>query len=438
MKTIEKIRDNAAVIGIVGLGYVGLPLARLFTQNGIRVIGFDIDGDKISSLNKGLSYIKHISSASVKEMLNNNLFVGTEDFSKLSEVDVIIICVPTPLTKFSEPDLTPVLETGKTIAKFIKPGQLVVLESSTYPGTTDTELAGVLEHSGLKKDKDFFLAYSPEREDPGNEEFSTSGIPKVVGADSEESKDLVIALYESVINQVVPVITTRTAEAVKLTENIFRSVNIALVNELKVIFDAMEIDVWEVIEAASTKPFGYMPFYPGPGLGGHCIPIDPFYLAYKAREYGISTKFIELAGEINTAMPNYVVGKITLALNSIVQKPVSSSRILLLGLSYKKDVDDTRETPSLVIMKQLMSAGAQVDFHDPYISKIGVMREHPELKDKKGVELQVEQLESYDAIVICTDHSSIDYKLIAKHAKLVIDTRNAMKGMVLQGELIKA
>ncbi len=435
---LEKIRSKQAVIGIIGLGYVGLPLAKSFTNKNIQVVGFDIDEAKITSLGKGESYIKHISSDAIKEMKGNNLFRATSEFSQLSQVDVIIICVPTPLSKFREPDLSPVLDTANTISKYIKKGQLIILESSTYPGTTDEELAAVLELSGLQKGVDFFVAYSPEREDPGNKAFSTASIPKIVGADSEESRELAVALYESVISEVVAVSSTRTAEAVKLTENIFRSVNIALVNELKIIFDAMGIDVWEVIDAAATKPFGYMPFYPGPGLGGHCIPIDPFYLTFKAREFGISTKFIELAGEINTFMPTYVVDKINVALNNTAGKAISVSKILLLGLSYKKDIDDTRETPTLVIMKQLISLGSEVDFHDPFVAKIGAMRDHPGLQGKRGVALDAESLKDYDAVVVCTDHSTVDYGLIGEHAKLVIDTRNAMTGLPMNGHLVKA
>jgi UDP-N-acetyl-D-glucosamine dehydrogenase len=437
-KNLKKIKSKQAIIGIIGLGYVGLPLSKSFTNQSIKVIGFDIDEAKITSLDQGKSYIKHISNDAIAEMKDGNLFQPTSEFSKLSDVDVIIICVPTPLSKSRDPDLSPVLDTAKTIAKYIKKGQLIILESSTYPATTDEELGGALELSGLTKGIDFFIAYSPEREDPGNKVFSTSTIPKIVGADTKESRDLAVALYESIISKVITVSSSRTAEAVKLTENIFRSVNIALVNELKVIFDAMGIDIWEVVDAAATKPFGYMPFYPGPGLGGHCIPIDPFYLTYKAREFGISTKFIELAGEINTFMPAYVVSKLGTALNNTAGKAISGSRILLLGLSYKKDIDDTRETPTLVIMKHLISLGSTVDFHDPFVEKIGIMRDHPELQGKYGVSLDSESLKNYDAVVICTDHSMVDYSLIGNYAKLIVDTRNAMSGLTVTGHLVKA
>ena len=437
-ENLEKIKSNRAVIGIIGLGYVGLPLARSFVDKNISVIGFDIDEQKISSLKKNKSYIKHISNDVVTQMNAGDFFDSSSNFSRLSSVDVIIICVPTPLTKFREPDLSPVLETAKTISRYLKKGQLIVLESSTYPGTTDEDLANVLELSGLKKGKDFYLAYSPEREDPGNEHFSTSIIPKIVGADSDNALNLALAVYSGVISSVIPVNGTRTAEAVKLTENIFRSVNIALVNELKIIFDAMGIDVWEVIEGASTKPFGYMPFYPGPGLGGHCIPIDPFYLTSKAREFGISTKFIELAGEINTMMPSYVVEKITLALNEYPKKPIHSSKILILGLSYKKDIDDTRESPSFTIMKQLLQRGAEVDYYDPFVPQIGILRDHPDLHGKYGIDFNKKTIKLYDCVVICTAHSDFDYDLIANNANLVIDTRNAMSGYKIKGHLIKA
>ena len=436
--TLKKLETKEAIVGIIGLGYVGLPLANSFTSKNIKVIGFDIDEEKIKFIEKNSSYINHISNETILEMKSNGSFKATSDFSELVKVDIIIICVPTPLTQFRQPDLRPVLDTANTVSKYLRKGQLVVLESSTYPGTTDEQLSETLEKSGLKSGIDFFLAYSPEREDPGNKNFSTSSIPKVVGADTSESLKLVLALYETVISEVVSVSSSRTAEAVKLTENIFRSVNIALVNELKVVFDAMGIDVWEVIDAASTKPFGYMPFYPGPGLGGHCIPIDPFYLTYKAREFGISTRFIELAGEINTAMPDYVVNKISLALNNFLGKPLSSSKIIIIGLSYKKDLDDMRETPSVVIMKQLMSQGADVEFHDPFLDTIGALRDHPELNGKKGIELNAKNIEQADVVVICTNHTPIDYGLIASSSKVIVDTRNAMKGFEIKGYLIKA
>lgn len=435
---LQKIKLKNINIGIIGLGYVGLPLARSFTDKDISVLGFDIDSIKIDLLNQDKSYIKHISDKEIKEMKKKDLFKVTCDFSLLKNVDVIIICVPTPLNSKQEPDLTAVLDTANSITNHLNKGQLVVLESSTYPGTTDEDLADVLQKGGLKKNIDFYLAYSPEREDPGNMNFSTSTIPKIVGADDKKSLDLAVAMYNLVIDVVIPVNGTRVAEAAKLTENIFRSVNIALVNEFKVIYDAMGIDVWEVIKAASTKPFGYMPFYPGPGLGGHCIPIDPFYLTYKANEFGVATKFIQLAGEINTMMPSYVTTKIIDGIKRLFKKNIKESRILIMGISYKKDIDDTRESPSFVIMKELITNEAKVDFSDPYISQIGKLRDHPELYGKKGTRISAKNIKSYDAIVICTAHTDFDYDLLAKSAKLIIDTRNAMDGYDVKGNLVKA
>ena len=430
--------DKKINICIIGLGYVGLPLAKSFTNKDISVLGFDIDISKIKSINKDKSYIKHISDADIKEMKKKDLFKATENFSFLKEVDVIIICVPTPLNLEQEPDLKAVLDTAHTISNYLRKGQLVILESSTYPGTTDEDLAKVLEKNGLKKNVDFYLAYSPEREDPGNKYYSTRTIPKIVGADNENSLGLAVATYQEVIETVIPVNSTRVAEAAKLTENIFRSVNIALVNEFKIIYDAMGIDVWEVIDAASSKPFGYMPFYPGPGLGGHCIPIDPFYLTYKAKEFGVATRFIELAGEINTMMPNFVVNKIVNSINNFTKKNIKECKILVLGLSYKKDIDDTRETPSFVIMEKLISLGAEVDFSDPYISKIGKLRNHPNLYGKKGIKISSETLNSFDAVVISTAHSDFDYDLLAKNATLIIDTRNVMDSFKVNGNIVKA
>ena len=371
----EKMSSKQATIGIIGLGYVGLPLAEAFCEQEINVLGFDVDAEKIKFLAANKSYIKHIPDAVITKMRDANIFDATDDFSKLSEVDAIVICVPTPLSKHREPDLGPVLNTGQSIVPYLRKGQLVVLESSTYPGTTDEELANVLEQSGLKKDEDFFLAYSPEREDPGNKDFGTSSIPKIIGADTEAARAMAVALYEGVISEVIPVASSRTAEAIKLTENIFRSVNIALVNELKIIFDAMGIDVWDVINGAATKPFGFMPFYPGPGLGGHCIPIDPFYLTYKAREFDVPTRFIELAGEINTNMPRLVVSKLAEALSLYAEKSVNGAKILILGMAYKKNVDDMRESPSLVLTELLEARGAHVDYHDTYVPVIPHTRE---------------------------------------------------------------
>lgn len=438
MSRLERIKNKQAVIGIVGLGYVGLPLARAFCHQGINVVGFDIDLEKIDLLEKAQSYIRHISNEVIETMRSGGFFQVTSDFSLIADVDVIIICVPTPLSKHREPDLGPVLSTGQSIMPHLQKGQLVVLESSTYPGTTDTELAAVLEQSGLKKDEDFFLAYSPEREDPGNESYSTSTIPKIVGADTPEAREMVAAVYDGVISQVVPVSSSRTAEAIKLTENIFRSVNIALVNELKVIFDAMDIDVWDVIDGAATKPFGFMPFYPGPGLGGHCIPIDPFYLTYKAREYEVPTRFIELAGEINTKMPQLVVGKTAQALSLISQKALNGANILIIGMAYKKNVDDMRESPSLILTELLEAEGAEVAYHDPFVPIIPHTREHDELAGRESVDLTPETVSGFDIVLISTNHDGLDYQLLADDAKIIVDTRNAMKEFQGRAVVVKA
>lgn len=438
MNLLTKIKSKKAVIGIVGLGYVGLPLAFAFRKKKFKVIGFDIDQKKIKSLDKGKSFLSHISDTDIKKMNLKNGFSSTTDFSRLKEVDAIIICVPTPLSKFKKPDLEPVYQTGKTVSKYLKKGQIVVLESSTYPGTTNPELKNILERSGLLSGEDFYLAYSPEREDPGNKNFSTSIIPKIVGADDSKTTKLVYELYKQVISKVVEVSSTQVAEAAKLTENIFRSVNIALVNELKVIYDEMGIDVWEVIEAASTKPFGFMPFYPGPGLGGHCIPIDPFYLTYKAKEFGINTKFIELAGEINTNMPNIVINKLTYALSEFTNKSINKSKILIIGMAYKKDVDDMRESPSLILYELLQKYGANVDYHDDYVKQIPSTREHKNLEGLKSIKLTSSNLKKYDALLISTDHSYINYKFLSKNSDLIIDTRNAMDNIQGKAKVVKA
>jgi UDP-N-acetyl-D-glucosamine dehydrogenase len=438
VSTLDKIQSKQAIIGIVGLGYVGLPLARAFCQQDVQVVGFDIDQEKIDLIEADQSYIKHISNEAIAGMRAEGLFQVTNDFSKIADVDVIIICVPTPLSKHREPDLGPVLGTGRAIMPHLQKGQLVILESSTYPGTTDTELAAVLEQSGLKKDEDFYLAYSPEREDPGNETYSTSTIPKIVGADTPLAREMVAAVYDGVISQVVPVASSRTAEAIKLTENIFRSVNIALVNELKVIFDAMDIDVWDVIDGAATKPFGFMPFYPGPGLGGHCIPIDPFYLTYKAREYDVPTRFIELAGEINTKMPQLVVSKTAKALSLISQKALNGANVLIIGMAYKKNVDDMRESPSLVLTELLEAEGADVAYHDPFVPIIPHTREHDTLAGRKSIDLTPEAISNFDVVLISTNHDGLDYQLLADEAKIIIDTRNAMKEFAGRSVVVKA
>jgi len=418
----DKIQKKEAKVGIIGMGYVGLPLAIRFGEVGFKVYGFDIDDNKIAKLKAGESYIKHIDSSKIKKASEN--FCPTSDFSKLSEVDVIIICVPTPLNKYREPDMTYVFGTGETISKYLKKGQLVVLESTTYPGTTDEDLRNILEKSSLKAGEDFYLAFSPEREDPGNEDFDISKTPKVVGGFSQKCLEVATALYNSITEKVVPVSSTRVAEAAKILENTYRAVNIALVNELKLLFDRMGIDIWEVIEAAKTKPFGFQAFYPGPGLGGHCIPVDPFYLTWKAKEYEFHTRFIELAGEINTSMPYYVVNKTMEALNSN-GKSIKGAKILVLGVAYKKDVDDMRESPTLKIITFLQEKGANVDYNDPYIPVIPPLRRY-QLK-MKSVELTKENLSSYDAIIIATDHSFYNPDFILENAKLIIDTRNLIR-----------
>lgn len=438
MDRLQKIKSKQALIGIIGLGYVGVPLAVAFTNKDIKVLGFDIAQDKVASLMSGKSYIRHISDDVIADALNKNLFRATTKLSEIANVDAVIICVPTPLTKNREPDLGPVMNTGRSIAPYLQAGQIIVLESSTYPGTTDEELAVVLEESGLKANQDFYLAYSPEREDPGNKDYSTSSIPKIVGADTSEAREIASALYEGVVSKVVTVSSARTAEAIKLTENIFRSVNIALVNELKVIFDVMDIDVWDVIDGAATKPFGFMPFYPGPGLGGHCIPIDPFYLTYKAREYGIATRFVELAGEINTNMPQYILSKLAEALSRNSRKAINGSKILIIGMAYKKDVDDMRESPSLILTEMLEARGAMVDYHDSYVPVIPETREHADLAGRKSVELRADTVINYDAVLISTNHSDIDYQLLSDSAALILDTRNAMNGFVGNAEIVKA
>lgn len=423
---VERVRDRSVVVGIVGLGYVGIPLALAALRQGFRVVGFDIDQNRVDQLNAGKSAIKHIPMDLIVEGVTNGRFLATTDFDKLSEPDALLIAVPTPLTKYREPDLSYVVKTTEAIGKRLRKGQLVVLESTTYPGTTDEVMRPILEKAtGLKSGKDFFLAFSPEREDPGNPDFGTSTIPKVVGGDGADALAMADALYGNLVVKTVPVSSTATAEAVKLTENIFRAVNIALVNELKTVYAAMGIDVWEVIDAAKTKPFGFMPFYPGPGLGGHCIPIDPFYLTWKAREYDITTRFIELAGQINSAMPYVVVNKLAEVLDLHGHKNLSNARILILGIAYKKNIDDMRESPSLKLIELLEKRGTHVEFYDPYIPVIPPTREHAELTGRKSVALDVATLAGFDAVLIATDHDDVDYKFLVDNAKLVVDTRNA-------------
>jgi UDP-N-acetyl-D-glucosamine dehydrogenase len=418
-------------IVVIGLGYVGLPLALQFARSGVSVIGLDVDTAKVEDLEAGRSYIRHIDGSAIQEQRETGRFSASNDLSKVGEAEAIIICVPTPLNKNREPDISYILATGRALAPHLQKGSLVVLESTTYPGTTDEELRAVLEEgSGLKAGEDFHLAFSPEREDPGNPESNVAIVPKVVGGLTEACLDRAVALYRKATKAVVPVSSCRVAEATKLLENIFRSVNIALVNELKVVYAAMGIDIWEVINAAKTKPFGFMPFYPGPGLGGHCIPIDPFYLTWKAREYDKNTRFIELAGEINTSMPEYVVHRVGEALNS-ERKAINGSKILLLGLAYKPNVDDERESPSYVLMNLLSSRGAEVDYHDPYVPIIGPTREHSHWAGKESVSWDQETISRYDLVLIATNHASVNYEQLADWAPLIVDTRNAMAGVIV-------
>ena len=417
-----KIKDKKLAVGVLGLGYVGLPLVREFVSVGFKVIGFDIDAKKVNKLNSGRSIIKHVPHAQVKKMVKEGLFSATTKMTRLKSVDAILICVPTPLTPNREPDMQYIVGSSRTIAKYLRPGQLIVLESTTYPGTTRELVAPILEAGGLKAGKDFHLAYSPEREDPGNKDFTTRTIPKVVGGLTGKCRDMACQLYNAVIVRVVPVSTLEAAEATKILENVYRCINIAMVNELKIVFERMGIDLWEVIDAASTKPFGFNAFYPGPGLGGHCIPIDPFYLTWRARQYGMPTRFIELAGEINTNMPQYVITKTIEALNER-KKSLRGSKVLVLGLAYKKDIDDLRESPSIELIELLREKGAKVDYNDPYIPKTHKQRQHDlGMSSKK---LSAKMLAGYDAVLISTDHSDYDYEWIVKNAKLVIDTRNA-------------
>lgn len=419
---LEKVKNKEAIIGIVGLGYVGLPLMLRFAEVGYRVIGIDIDEQKNEMLRQGKSYVQHIPSARIKAV--KHLIKTTSNFAESQEADTLILCVPTPLNKFREPDLSFVLQTMDALVPYLRPGQLVSLESTTYPGTTEEELKPRVQSTGLVVGQDVFLAYSPEREDPGNPDYSTATIPKVCGGDTEPCRTAAIALYSAVINQVVPVSSTKIAEMTKLLENIHRSVNIGLVNEMKIVADKMSIDIYEVIDAAATKPFGFVPYYPGPGIGGHCIPIDPFYLTWKAREYGLHTRFIELAGEINGSMPDWVVTKVADALNDR-EKSIKNSKILVLGIAYKRNVDDMRESPSVRVMELLELKGACVSYSDPHVLSFPKMREHHFELD--SIALTAETIGQFDCIVLATAHKAFDYELIAQHAQLVIDTRGEFK-----------
>ncbi len=487
MEIIEKIKSKSAIIGIIGMGYVGLPLALAFAEKGFLVMGFDVDENKKQKLNEGQSYIKHISSRKIKKAVVSGRFNATTDFSKISEADAVIICVPTPLDEHREPDMSFVVNTAETIQKYLRKGQLVTLESTTYPGTTEEILLPLFENAlsvQIKKSaarrevkpqlagagfggdeadyakeienlvenkngnesektneklvvgKDFFLAYSPEREDPNNPDFKTETIPKVIGGVTPRCLDAAKTLYDQIIVRTVPVSSPSVAEATKLLENIYRSVNIALVNELKMVFNKMNIDLWEVIEAASTKPFGFQPFYPGPGLGGHCIPIDPFYLTWKVREYDANTRFIELAGEINTYQPYYVVETSMEVLNRF-GKTLKDSNVLILGASYKKNIDDLRESPSLKLIEILREKGALVDYNDPYIPKLPLMRKYK--FNLESVELTAENMAKYDLVVLSTDHEAYDYGFIYRHSKIIIDTRNAFRKLgIKNGKVFKA
>ncbi|MDO8811305.1 MAG: nucleotide sugar dehydrogenase [Gallionella sp.] len=416
---IQKLNDRSATIGIVGLGYVGLPLMLRYCEVGYKVIGFDIDQTKVDLLRHGKSYIEHIHGSAIEEAITKG-FDPTADFSRVSEADALILCVPTPLNKYREPDLSFVLDTTDSLVPYLRPGQIVSLESTTYPGTTDEELLPRVESSGLKVGQDAFLVFSPEREDPGNPNFSTRTIPKICGGYTQTCLEVGLALYGQVIDKVVPVSSTRAAELTKLLENIHRAVNIGLVNEMKIVADKMGIDIHEVIRAAATKPFGFVPYYPGPGLGGHCIPIDPFYLTWKAREYGVHTRFIELAGEVNSSMPDYVVAKVAAALNS-AKKAINGSRILVLGIAYKKNVDDMRESPSVMLMEKLRDLGAAIAYSDPHIPVFPKMREHQ--FDLSSITPTKQNLADFDCVLLATDHDKFNYAMIKENAKLIVDSR---------------
>ena len=417
---LEKLRSREALIGIVGLGYVGLPLSLTFAEVGYQVLGLDIDQAKVDAINQGQSYIKHIDSDRVSRSYEQQKLIATTDFSKSSKADALILCVPTPLNQYREPDLSFIDSTMKSLLPYLREGQVLSLESTTYPGTTDEVLRPLIEERGFTVGEDIFLVYSPEREDPGNADFNTATIPKVMGGSTKVCGEVGFALYEQVITEVVTVSSTRAAEMTKLLENIHRAVNIGLMNELKILTDRMGIDLYEVIRAAATKPFGFVAYYPGPGLGGHCIPIDPFYLTWKAREYGMNTRFIELAGEINSAMPAYVVDKTMNALNE-VEKPLKGSKILVLGITYKKNVDDMRESPSVELMELLRDKGADVSYSDPFFPSFPVMRKHT--FQLNSVDLSPENISSFDVLILATDHDCFDYKKIEAHSKLIIDTR---------------
>lgn len=433
---LQAIQSRRAKAAVIGLGYVGLPLAMSMARAGFSVTGFDIDPGKMTAIQAGQSYIEAVPDHILQKECAEGRFSATCEFARLAECDVIAICVPTPLTRHRDPDLSFIENTCRQIAATLRPGQLISLESTTYPGTTEEVVKPILAATGLKAGTDFFLGFSPEREDPGNRDFDTSTIPKVVAGDGEDARELMTAFYGAVVKTIVPVSTTATAEAVKLTENIFRAVNIALVNELKLVYDAMGIDIWEVIDAAKTKPFGYMPFYPGPGLGGHCIPIDPFYLTWKSREYDTPTRFIELAGEVNTAMPHHIVEKVAETLDRKAGKALSRSRVLVIGLAYKKNVPDIRESPSLRLMELLIERGAEVAYYDPFVPEVPKTREYADLMGRRSVTWNRETVEGFDVALISTDHDSIDYQALADWCPLIVDTRNALARRKVEGSII--
>ncbi len=433
------LNGRLAKVGVAGLGYVGLPLLVSIARAGFPVVGFDIDVNKVDLVNNGVSYIDAVQSSELKRLIDSKRMAATIDASRFADCDIICMCVPTPLTRQREPDLSYIEATTRSIASHLRSGQMIVLESTTYPGTTEDVVKPLLEESGLRCGVDYFIGYSPEREDPGNTSFSTSTIPKVVAGDGEIAHRLITNFYAAVVDRVVPVSSVRTAEVVKITENVFRAVNIGLINELKVIYEAMGIDIWEVIEAAKTKPFGFMPFYPGPGLGGHCVPVDPFYLTWKSREFELPTRFIELAGEINQNMPRYVVRKLEQALDRRLGVALSRASVLIVGLSYKKNVADIRESPALKILDLLRGRVADLAFHDPMVTRISLTRNHPELADMKSIDLSSLSVAAYDAVVVVTDHDNIDYPLLSRHSQLIVDTRNAFASRGLRpNNLVKA
>jgi UDP-N-acetyl-D-glucosamine dehydrogenase len=426
---LDKIKSGQASIGIIGLGYVGLPLALAFAEKGFKVLGFDVDPKKIKALNDGECYISHLDKNKVAQAVRAQTLAATTDFKRLKEPNALIICVPTPLTPQRDPDMSYIVSTTEQIRLSVHVGQLIILESTTYPGTTEELIRKMLEETGLLCGRDFYLAFSPEREDPGNAKYSTTNIPKIIGGVDQDSGDLAQLLYDQVISKTIRVANARTAEAAKLTENIFRAVNIALVNELKIVYERMDIDIWEVLDAASTKPFGFMRFNPGPGWGGHCIPLDPFYLSWKARECGVDTKFIELAGEVNRRMPEYVVNRLQQALNER-GKVIKGSKLLILGLAYKKDVSDTRESPAYQIIPNLINMGAEITYHDPFVPTIVSTRHWPEPSALVSQPLTQDTIAAQDAVLIITDHTSVDYEMIAKHAQLIIDSRGVYRKLL--------